>query len=150
MPPQTDSRIDETKRIWKVENQEITTLRHLAKSWNNLNTSFIESELADDFVYESQWVLMPIVGKKEFLTFLHSKFTAIKTAMQSQMISVTAEIALHPSMQDRPIIVLTQLTLEGVRQVSLLIKVEEKKIKRIYVCFIPDPTEAELTGEFPK
>jgi hypothetical protein len=66
------------------------------------------------------------------------------------MISVTAEIALHPSMQDRPIIVLTQLTLEGVRQVSLLIKVEEKKIKRIDVCFIPDPTEAELTGEFPK
>jgi hypothetical protein len=32
----------------------------------------------------------------------------------------------------------------------LLIKVEEKKIKRIDVCFIPDPTEAELTGEFPK
>jgi hypothetical protein len=139
------------KRIGKVQNQEIyTTLRQLAKSWNNLDTSFIESELADDFIYESQWVLVPIVGKNEFLSYLHSKFTAIKTSMQSQVISVTAEIAIHPSMHDRPIIVLTQLTLEGVRQVSLLIKVEEKKIKRIDVCFIPDPTEAELTGEFPQ
>lgn len=134
-----------------MQNQEIyTTLRQLAKSWNNLDTSFIESELADDFIYESQWVLVPIVGKNEFLSYLHSKFTAIKTSMQSQVISVTAEIAIHHSMHDRPIIVLTQLTLEGVRQVSLLIKVEEKKIKRIDVCFIPDPTEAELTGEFPK
>lgn len=70
--------------------------------------------------------------------------------MQSQIITVTAEIALHPSMQNRPCIVLTQITSEGIRQVSLLIKIEDRKIKRIDICFIPDPTEAELTGEFPK
>lgn len=130
--------------------QETETLRQLAKCWNNLDISFIERELAEDFIYESQWVLTPIEGKREFLSYLHSKFTAIKTAMQSQIMTVTAEIALHPSMQNRPCIVLTQITSEGIRQVSLLIKIQERKIKRIDVCFIPDPTEAELTGEFPK
>jgi len=146
---QTDKRIDRKKRIAKMIYQETETLRQLAKCWNNLDTSFIERDLADDFVYESQWVLIPVEGKVEFLSFLHSKFTAIKTAMQSQTMTVTAEIALHPSMQNRPCIVLTQITSEGIRQVSVLIKIQERKIKRIDVCFIPDPTEAELTGEFP-
>ena len=130
--------------------QETENLRQLAKSWNNLDTSFIEKELAHDFIYESQWVLTPIEGKGEFLSYLQSKFTAIKTAMQSQTMTVTAEIALHPSLQNRPCIVLTQITSEEIRQVSVLIKIQEQKIKRIDVCFIPDPTEAELTGEFPK
>lgn len=130
--------------------QETETLRQLAKSWNNLDTSFIERELADDFIYESQWVLTPIEGKKEFLSYLHSKFTAIKNAMQSQTMTVTAELALQPSMHNKPCIVLTQITSEEIRQVSVVIKIQERKIKRIDVCFIPDPTEAELTGEFPK
>lgn len=130
--------------------QETETLRKLAKSWNNLDTSFIESELADDLIYESQWVLTPIEGKKEFLSYLHSKFTAIKKAMQSQTMTVTAELALHPSMQNKPCIVLSQITEEGIRQVSILVNIQQSKIKRIDVCFIPDPTEAELTGEFPK
>ena len=130
--------------------QETETLRKLAKSWNNLDTSFIESELADDFIYESQWVLTPIEGKKEFLSYLQSKFTAIKKAMQSQTMTVTAELALHPSMQNKPCIVLSQITEEGIRQVSILVNIQQSKIKRIDVCFIPDPTEAELTGEFPK
>lgn len=130
--------------------QETEALRQLAKCWNNLDKCFIEKELADDFIYESQWVLTPIEGKVEFISYLHSKFIAIKTAMQSQTMTVTAEIALLPSMQNRPCIVLTQITSQGIRQVAVLIKIQQNKIKRIDVCFIPDPTEAELTGEFPK
>lgn len=129
---------------------EIEYLRKLARSWNNLETSFIENELAADFIYESQWVLTPIEGKTTFLSYLHSKFIAIKNTIRSQMMTVTAELAFVPSMQHRPCIVLTQITSEGVRQVSLLIEIKERKIKRIDVCFIPDPTEAELTGEIPK
>ncbi len=133
-----------------MQKEETNNLRQLAKSWNNLDTSFIEKELADDFIYESQWVLTPIEGKREFLSYLNSKFTAIKTAMQSKTMTITAEIAVQPSMSNRPCIVLTQITSEGIRQVSMLIKIQERKIKRIDVCFIPDPTVAELTGEFPK
>ena len=133
-----------------MKNQETQTLIQLARSWNNLDTSFIETVLADDFIYESQWVLTPIEGKKLFLSYLNLKFQAIKSAMLKELMTVTAELALHPSMQNKPCIVLTQITGEGIRQVSLLIKMQQGKIKRIDVCFIPDPTEAELTGEFPK
>ncbi len=133
-----------------MKHQETQTLIQLARSWNNLDTSFIETVLADDFIYESQWVLTPIEGKKLFLSYLNSKFQAIKSAMLKELMTVTAELALHPSMQNKPCIVLTQITGGGIRQVSLLIKMQLGKIKRIDVCFIPDPTEAELTGEFPQ
>jgi len=134
----------------KMLYHETEALRQLAKSWNNLDTSFIEYKLADDFIYESQWVLIPIEGKIAFLSYLHSKFIAIKTTMQSQTMTITAEMALLPSMQNKPCIVLTQITSEGIKQVSVLIKIQQQKIKRIEVCFIPNPSEAQLTGEFPK
>ncbi|MES2775327.1 MAG: nuclear transport factor 2 family protein [Bacteroidota bacterium] len=130
--------------------QETNILRQLAKSWNNLDTSFIEPALARNLIYESQWVLIPIEGKRAFLSYLQSKFTAIKLAMQLEQMTVTAELALHPSMQNRPCIVLTQITKRSIIQVSVLVKVEERKIKRIEICFIPDPADAVLSGELPK
>lgn len=130
--------------------QETESLKKLARTWNNLDTKFIENELAENFIYESQWVLTPIMDSKAFLIYLQSKFQAIKSAMQRETMSVSAELALHPAIEKKPIIVLTQITGEGVRQVSMLVKAEEAKIKRIDVCFIPDPSDAELTGEFPK
>ncbi len=130
--------------------QEIEILKKLAKSWNNLDTSFIENELADDLMYKSQWVLIPIEGKVDFLSYLKSKFTAIKQTMQSDTMIVTAEIAVQPSLKNKPCIVLKQISPDGITQVSILVEIKERKIKRIDVCFIPDPTEAHLTGEFPK
>ncbi len=133
-----------------MSEQETETLRQLAKCWNNLDTSFIEQALADDFIYESQWVLIPIEGKEFFLSYLHAKFQAIKVSMLQQKMSVTAELALHPAIQYKPCIVLTQITSDEIIQVLLLIILKHKKIIRIDVCFIPNPTEAELTGEIPK
>lgn len=129
---------------------ETESLKKLARSWNNLDTSFIEKDLAENFTYQSQWVLMPIKGSQEFLEYLRAKFRAIESAMKRETMSVTAELALHPAIQYKPIIVLTQIIGERVIKVSLLIKTENKKITRIDVCFIPDPGEAELTGELPK
>ncbi len=130
--------------------QETKILRQLAKSWNNLDTSFIEPVLARNLIYESQWVLIPIEGKRAFLLYLHSKFAAIKLAMQLEPMTVTAELALHPSLQNRPCIVLTQITKRSITQVSVLVKVQERKIKHIDICFMPDPADAVLSGEFPK
>lgn len=129
---------------------ELENLRKLALSWNNLDINFIQNELMDDFIFESQWVLIPIKGKVEFLSYLQSKFATIKELMCSQAMAVTAEIAFQPSLNNRPCIVLTQTTVEETRQVSILIEIQEKKIKRIDLCFIPNPREAELTGELPK
>jgi hypothetical protein len=129
---------------------ELELLRQVARAWNNLNIRFIEKELADDCIYKSQWVLTPIEGKRAFLSFLETKFSAIKYAMKFEPITVSAELALHPEIQNRPCIVVTQIANDGIRQVSILIKIYKKKIKCIDVCFIPDPAEAELTGEIPK
>ena len=130
-------------------NHEIDYLKLIAKSWNSLDISFIEAALADDLIYESQWVLIPIESKKSYLSYLNSKFQAIKAVMDSEPMNITAELTLHPSMQNKPGIVITQVTKDGIRQVSLLIKIQKSKIKRIDVCFIPDPAEAISIDKLP-
>ena len=129
--------------------QETENLRQLAKCWNNLDVRFIETILADDFIYKSQWVLSPIEGKKSFLSYLNSKFQAIKTAMKLEPMTITAELALHPAIHNRPCIVLSQISSKRIRQVSLLVKLKQEKIKRIEVCFIPNSAKANLSGEVP-
>lgn len=130
--------------------KETESLKKLAKSWNNLDIRYIEKELSENFVYESQWVFTPIKGRESFLNYLQAKFQAIKSASQDEIMSVTAEIAFHPDIRQEPIIVLTQITSKEIRQASVVISIENKKINRIDVCFIPDPRKAKLTGEFPK
>jgi hypothetical protein len=132
-----------------MKNKEIEVLRLLAKSWNNLNASFIESILIDDCIYESQWVLKPLEGKHQFLFYINSKFDAIKNVMKSEIMAVTAEMAFHPAISQKPCLVLTQITNQGLRQACILVKMKDDKIERIDVCFIPDPSEAILTGEIP-
>ncbi len=135
-----------------MKNYEIENLRLLAKSWNNLDASLLEGLLTQDFIYESQWVLSPLVGKDKFLNYLYSKFRAIKSAMHTQIIIVCAEMAFHkyPTVKEKPCLVLTQITIVEMRQVSVLIQTKVEKIKRIDMCFIPDPSEAILTGDIPK
>lgn len=130
-------------------NHEIENLKLVAKSWNNLDVSFIEAILSNDFNYESQWVLMPITGKESFLNYLNLKFQAIKEAKKLGLMSITAELTLHPSLKNKPGLVITQITEKCVRQVSILIKMQENKICCIEVCFIPDPTEAILLEDYP-
>ncbi len=123
-------------------NLEIENLKLIARTWNNLDVSFIEPILSDNFTYESQWVLIPINGKDSFLSYLNSKFLAIKAVMDSELMKVNAELVLFPSLLDRPGLVITQTTKDDVKKVSLLIKIHESKINRIDICFIPDPSEA--------
>jgi len=133
-----------------MENYEIELLRYLAKSWNNLDVSFIEEILTDDFIYESQWVLNPLVGKQQFLSYLNAKFSAIKKVRNTQVMTVSAEMAFHKDISERPCLILSQITNSGIRQVSVLVESVGNKVKRIDVCFIPDPSKALLTGEIPK
>ena len=132
-----------------MNDQERESLRMLAKSWNNLDIRFIQDQLTEDVTYESQWVLKPIDGKQKFLTYLNSKFIAIKSAMESEPMVVKAEMAFLPTIKNRPCLVLTQTAKSETRKTTVLIEILIGKIKRIDMCFIPDPEEAELTGEFP-
>ena len=131
-------------------NKEIQNLRQLAKCWNNLDATFIKGFLTSDFVYASQWVLAPLNGSSNFQDYLCKKFDAIKTSMLSQVMSVSAEMAYCPELENRPCLVLTQITNESIRQVTVLIENRADKISRIEVCFIPEPSTTFLTGETPK
>ncbi len=133
-----------------AKNEEMEALKRLAQSWNNLDQSFIEDQLADDCVYSSQWVLLPIEGRNSFIFYLQSKFQAIKSAMLNERMIIIAELAHQPAISNKPCIILTQITGEEIRQVSVLIKLKNRKVIRIDTCFIPDPTDAELTGEIPR
>ena len=133
-----------------MENKEIPNLRLLAKCWNNLDASLINGFLSKDLVYESQWVLTPLYGSANFLNYLSQKFNAIKGAMLSQVMAVSAEIGFSTELANRPCLVLTQITQESMRQVTVLIENKDDKISRIDVCFIPNPSNTILTGETPK
>jgi hypothetical protein len=129
---------------------ESQLLVQLAKSWNNLDVSFIENHLADDITYESQWVFTPIQGKANFLPYLNSKFQAIKTAVQQGEMQVSAELAIHPSLTSKDCLVLTQTTSQEDVVVLVVIELLDDLISRIDVCFIPDPDNAILSGIQPK
>ena len=122
--------------------QLIEKLQLIAKSWNSLDASFLADVLADEVVFESQWVLVSIKGKENFLDYLINKFQSIKEYSQHSLCCIRAEVVLHPSLFNSPGLVITQITDSGVNQVSLVIRLKDNLITHIDVCFIPDPTEA--------
>ncbi len=133
-----------------MTNHEFQSIWLLGKSWNSLNVEYIERYLSDDCIYKSQWLLYPIKGKQQFLSYLSLKFRAIRNAMHLGLITVTAEIAFHSAKENKLCLILTQIYKAEVIRVSIFIHIESKKTNRIVLCFIPDPGEIELTGKFPK
>jgi len=129
--------------------EEKEKLNLLASCWNNLDISSIENELAEDIIYDSQWVLPPVIGREILIHYLKEKFAAIKSARLSGLMFIQAEIGVIPSLQGRPCIVLSQSSTEYNSQVTILIEVQDDLICRIEICFIPAPEEVELTGDIP-
>lgn len=125
-------------------------LRRLAQSWNRLDLSLVEPDLAEDAVYESQMVLQALNGKEAVCDYLSGKFNAIRSSIDKGTMTLRAEIAHHHSVQ-RPLIVLTQVDLETGEnhQLGLLLTTTDDSIKRIDACIIPAPHSAYLTGEVP-
>jgi len=132
-----------------MHSREKYLLIQLAKSWNNLDVRFIENLLAEDFTYESQWVISPIRGKDNFLPYLKSKFQAIASEIKNGEMKVFAELANHPDLQGKDCIVLAQTTKTEILHVLIVIELHEELISRIDICFIPDPETATLTGNQP-
>jgi hypothetical protein len=132
-----------------MNSREKYLLIQLAKSWNNLDVRFIEHLLAEDFTYESQWVISPIQGKDNFLPYLKSKFHAIAFEIKNGEMQVFAELANHPDLQGTDWMVLTQTTKTEILHVLIVIELHEELISRIDICFIPDPETATLTGNQP-
>ena len=132
-----------------MKNDNLFGVLEYARCWNNLDVTFISNILDENCIYESQWVLLPLNGRDNIIKYLEAKFLHIKATWGAETIIISAEIATHPNFDNAPMIVLTQVTNELTRKVSILIQTKNKKITRIDICFIPDPLMANLTGNVP-
>ncbi|MBK8747313.1 MAG: hypothetical protein KBF92_00935 [Bacteroidia bacterium] len=128
--------------------QEI--LRILARSWNTLSIPILEEVLHTNIIYQSQWVSTPIIGKKELILHLDSKYREIQRDRFRSNMYVVAEMAYFPKLNNKPCLIITQKTGSITRQVSVLISIDNGLIKRINVCYDPHPMLAIFTGEIPK
>lgn len=118
-----------------IKSSERELLGRLARSWNHLEVRFIEAAIADDVIYQSQWVVLPIEGKQPFLFYLTAKFRAIRLAMEQSEMRVTAELTALSVFPFRPSILLTQVSREETVRAVLFIRTEGAKIKRIDLRF---------------
>ena len=60
----------------KYTNEQL--LQSVCDMYNKLDVSCIKGKLAEDLVYESQWVLTPMVGKEQVYDYLKGKLQTLK------------------------------------------------------------------------
>lgn len=96
---------------------EAELLIEYAKSWNNLDVSYVENYLADDLVYTSQWVMSSIHGKDEYLDYLKEKFETIKKSTNIPVADI-GYFKNYQLVKNKPCLVITQ----GDTKVAIIIK----------------------------
>ena len=115
-----------------------------AKMMNTLDSTEFESLLADDFKYESQTVLTPVNGKKEFIEYIRPKLSTIKNSNAV----VFAELAQLDAYGQKDCVLIAQNDKDNLLA-TVYAKVKESKITRIDMCITPDPKTALRTGVYP-
>lgn len=116
---------------------EHEALSVIASCWNTLDASILKNHLSDDFIYESQWVITPIIGKELFLHYFTKKLNVISASKKEKRGNIKAEIIAHPYLTNKKCVLLTQLRDEGPIKVLLEIQIHDHLIKRIDLSFMP-------------
>jgi hypothetical protein len=119
-------------------------LNAYAKMMNNFSIVHLEPLLADDLHYASQWVFEEITSKQTYLDYIAPKLLAIKNTDNK----VFAEMGLLEVDFPGPCVVIAQGDKNNL-VATVLIKVEDNKIKRIDMCAAPSPHSAKRTGIYP-
>ena len=144
----------------KSTNEEL--VNSFCKAWNNLDATYIESCLSDDFVYSSQMVLADLNGKHDYLKYIKAKFNAFKKGVNT----VTAELGYY---ENKPCFILTLTLAKPIRApygnpeyespnhplvkdviTTVLLKFESALIKSAIMCVIPGVSYIKRTGVYPK
>lgn len=124
------------------ELQQLEACRAYARMVNTLDPSHLGPWLADDLVYNSQWVFDEMRGKQTYLHYITSKFQAIRESGSQ----VRAEIAYTGLLGIGSCVIVGQTENQaGV----LVLKMEDGKIASMCMCCVPAPEECTPTGEFP-
>ena len=119
-------------------------LRAYAAMMNTLDASHLESLLADDFHYESQWVFAEIESKTEYLNYIVPKLEAIRKSG----VVAWAEMGWLDREFPGPCVVMAQGDKDNLIAM-VVVEVEDGKIKRLDLCGAPSPHSARRTGEYP-
>lgn len=119
-------------------------LRAYAAMMNTLDASHLESLLAEDFYYASQWVFAEIESKTEYLNYIVPKLEAIRKSG----VVAWAEMGWLDREFPGPCVVMAQGDKDNLIAL-VLAEVEDGKIKRLDLCGAPSPHSARRTGEYP-
>ncbi len=116
-----------------------------AKMMNTLDSSEFELLLANNFSFESQAVLTPLIGKKAFIDYIRPKLATVKKANAT----VYAELGELSAYGQTDCVVLAQNDKNNIGAV-VYAKVKDGKIVRIDMCTVPNPKTAKRSGFYPK
>jgi hypothetical protein len=116
-----------------------------AKMMNTLDSSEFELLLADDFSFESQAVLTPLIGKKSFIDYIRPKLATVKKANAT----VYAELGELSAYGQTDCVVLAQNDQNNIGAI-VYAKVKDGQIVRIDMCTVPNPKTAKRSGFYPK
>jgi hypothetical protein len=124
---------------------EEKALRVYAVMMNTLNYGALVPYLADNFVYESQYVFTPLQSKVEFAKYIRAKLETVRAAGAT----VYAEMGIVDVCgENRNCVILAQDTPSNLVAL-VLAKVEGRKISRLDLCVVPSPRSASRSGEYP-
>lgn len=115
-----------------------------AKMMNTLDSTEFELLLEDNFSYESQTVMKPINGKKEFIEYIRPKLRAIKISSTA----IFAELAELNAYGQKDCVLIAQNDKDNL-VATVYAKVNGSKIVRLDMCTVPDPKSALRTGIYP-
>lgn len=140
-----------------MPNNQLRIIKQIATAYNRFDYSLFEPLLADNSVYESQMVHVPMNGKENFLAFIKAKF---KTIQETNAI-VFAEIGYlslksqtgNPKFlmkENTPCIIIAQGNKENKASI-LLIKVKDDLVTQMDMCTKVQPhwSAAKRTNEYP-
>jgi hypothetical protein len=120
-------------------------LRAYAKMLNSLRPDAVEHLLAEEFVYESQYVIQPLTSREQFLDYIRPKLETIARAKAT----VYAEMGTVDTGGKRePCVVLAQDSKSNLIGLAFA-TVSGDKLTRLDLCIIPRPQSAQRTGDYP-
>ncbi|MES9971409.1 MAG: hypothetical protein ABW092_15355 [Candidatus Thiodiazotropha sp.] len=117
-----------------------------ARMMNTFDVGHLESILAEDIHYTSQYVYSEIESKQEYLNYMTAKLSA---ASESNA-DIYAEMGTVRgySGQAEPCVLLAQYEKTNLIGV-VFAQVEAGKVKRLDLCVAPDPDETIRSGQYP-
>lgn len=108
---------------------------------NTLDSSELEELLDDNFCFTSQMVLADIDNKQDFVKYIKKKLQTIK----STNAIVYAELAKY---RGQDCLLIAQNTKENLMG-TILVTVENDKLKTACICIVPTPDSVKRSGIYP-